>query len=76
METSERLASVETNIENIKEDVKDIKDLLNDQMKWQEKRFKELDRKYANKWVEKILIPVIVLALATLISLFNTSLAL
>ena len=76
METSERLASVETNIENIKEDVKEIKDLLNDQMKWQEKRFKELDRKYANKWVEKILIPVIVLALATLISLFNTSLAL
>ncbi len=76
METSERLASVETNIENIKEDVKEIKDLLNDQMKWQEKRFKELDRKYANKWVEKILIPVIVLSLATLISLFNTSLAL
>ena len=69
---AERLAKVETHISNIKEDVKDIKSLLNEQKQWQIQSAKEMDRKYANKWVEKILIPVIVLAIATVISLIKT----
>ncbi len=71
MEMAERLAKVETHISNIKEDVKDIKSLLNEQKQWQIQTAKEMDRKYANKWVEKVLISMLVLALATLFNYFK-----
>jgi len=72
MDINERLAKVETNISNIKEDIKEIKTMLNEQAKWQQEKLKEMDNKYASKWVEKILIPMIILAIATVISLIKT----
>ncbi len=68
---AERLAKVETHISNIKEDVKDIKSLLSEQKQWQIQTAKEMDKKYANKWVEKVLISMLVLAIATLFNYFK-----
>ncbi len=69
---NERLAKVETNIENIKEDVTEIKDMLNTHVLWEEKKYSEMERRYASKWVEKVLIGVILLAVGAVISLFRT----
>ena len=71
MTNNERLASVETNITNIKEDISEIKDLLNKQIKQGNKMYSNIDKRYAAKWVEKIVIASIVLTLGVLISLIK-----
>jgi len=71
METSERLASVETNIENIKEDVKEIKSLLNDQVKQQDRKFDILDKKFANKWVEKIVVALLIASIGLVVTIIK-----
>ena len=71
MTNNERLASVETNITNIKEDIGEIKKLLNEQIKQGNKIYSNIDKRYAAKWVEKLVIASIVLTLGVLISLIK-----
>ena len=71
MTQSERLASVETNITNIKEDISEIKNLLNKQITQTNKMYANIDKRYAAKWVEKLVIASIVLTIGALISLIK-----
>ena len=56
MDTNERLAVLETNTGNIKDDVQEIKDVLNEHVK----RDDLLDKRFASKWVEYIVTTLII----------------
>jgi len=57
---NERMARVETNIENIKEQVGEIKQMLTDHVNWENDKYDEMDKKFAPKWIEKFVIALIV----------------
>ena len=57
---NERMARVETNIENIKEDIIEIKNLLTEHVLWENEKYDEMDKKFSAKWVEKVVIGLIV----------------
>lgn len=57
-------AVLEEKISTIKEDIKELKDSMQQHIKWEQARYNEIDDKHAGKWVEKILITT----LAALIS--------
>ena len=57
---NERMARVETNIENIKEDIIEIKNLLTEHVVWENEKYDEMDKKFSAKWVEKVVIGLIV----------------
>ena len=57
---NERMARVETNIENIKEDIIEIKNMLSDHVIWESEKYDEMDKKFSAKWVEKVVIGLIV----------------
>lgn len=52
--TQERLAVIETKLETIQTDVADIKKALKEHVEWEDHKYKELDKKYASKIIEKI----------------------
>jgi len=54
--TGERLAKLETQMEHVIEDIEEVKDLIHEQ-----------DTKFANKWVEKIMIGLITFILISVI---------
>ena len=56
----ERMAKVETNIENIKEKVDEIKVMLTEHVNWEANKYEEMDKKFAPKWIEKFVIALIV----------------
>jgi hypothetical protein len=57
---NERMARVETNIENIKEQIGEIKEMLTDHVNWESDKYEEMDKKFAPKWIEKFVIALIV----------------
>lgn len=57
---NERMARVETNIENIKEQITEIKNMLIDHVDWESDKYEEMDKKFAPKWIEKFVIALIV----------------
>jgi len=68
---NERMARVETNINNIKEDVQEIKTMLTDHVLREDQKYKDLDKKYAPKWVERTLITLLLGIAITVISLIK-----
>lgn len=57
---NERMARVETNIENIKEQIGEIKQMLIEHVSWENDKYDEMDKKFAPKWIEKFVIALIV----------------
>lgn len=56
--TKERLAVIETEIKEIKNDVADIKKALTDHAKWEEEKYSTLKEEFASKWVERLTIAI------------------
>jgi hypothetical protein len=71
---NERMARVETNIENIKEDVQEIKAMLNDHVTWEEDKYSDLDKKYAPKWVQTTLITLLIGLALSVVSFISVTL--
>ena len=59
----ERMAKVETKIDDIKSNVSEIKRIVEKQ----DDKFENLNKKFASKWVEKVLIGVIIGAVIIII---------
>ena len=66
MESNEvRMARLEEKVDNIGSSVNELKDDLRDHVEWEgakyqdlNNRFDKLDKRFANKWVEKIVIAI------------------
>ena len=76
MGENERLARVETNIDNIKDSVSEIKEMLKSHIssdeKWHQQiasDFDDLDSRYAGKWTELILKGMLIAILGALVAL-------
>ena len=54
-------------ITHIKGDVKEIKNLLEDHIRWESQKYDSLKEEFASKWVEKVSIGVIGSVLTALI---------
>ena len=72
MTNEERIMKLETNLSNLKEDIdeiktavndksglKELRDMLKEHVDWEYAKYDEMDRKFANKWVEKLIIAII-----------------
>ena len=68
---NERMARVETNIDNIKEDVSEIKEMLTDHVHRETKRFDDMDKKFAAKWVQPAFVSLLIGIVITVISLIK-----
>ena len=60
-----RLATMEQKIDNLKEDIGDVKNAvtgiatdIKDHVKWEAEKYEKLDGKYSGKWVEKAIISI------------------
>jgi len=49
----ERLTMVETKIDMLHDDIKEIKNSLKEHVVWEEGKYTQMDGKYAGKWTEK-----------------------
>lgn len=67
----ERMACVETNIDNIKEDVAEIKIMMTNQMSRESKRFEDMDKKFAAKWVQPSFVTLLIGIVIAVISLLK-----
>jgi len=56
--TGERLVKIETDIGYIKESVDELHGNMNKHFEWSEKQIMVMDKKYANKWVEKAIVAI------------------
>ena len=54
-------------ISHIKDDVKDIKDMLAEHVTWETKKYDEIKDDFAAKWVEKAIIAVATSVVASVI---------
>lgn len=69
---TERMARVETNIDNIKEDVSEIKKMLEKHIDSEIERYEDMNKRFAPKWVQPTLVTLLVsVALAALASLIR-----
>jgi len=67
---SEKIASHETDITNIKEDIREIKHMLSDHVSWESDKYEKLEKKFASKWVESVIIFLVGGTALTMISFF------
>ncbi len=56
----ERLAIIETKLETLNSDISEIKAMLKDHTEWESKKYEELKRDTAGKWVETVTIGIII----------------
>jgi TolA-binding protein len=63
--TENRLTKMEQKIDDLKEDVIEVKDAIKeisndikDHVKWEAEKYEKLDSKYSGKWVEKAIISI------------------
>ena len=49
----EEFAVMKNELGHIKTDVADIKEAINKHIEWEAEKYEALDKKFANKWVEK-----------------------
>jgi hypothetical protein len=63
LKTENRLTIMEQKIDNLKEDISEVKDAvkaiandIKDHVKWEAEKYEKLDGKYSGKWVEKAVI--------------------
>ena len=68
----ERLAVVETKITNIHEDVKEIKAALAEHVKWEEEKYNSFEKRFANKWVEKAFIAILLIIITAVATAITT----
>lgn len=74
LENEHRMTRMETNLDNIKEDVGELKTMLSDHIKWEEQKYGGMEKKFAPKWVERFVIALILGGAVTLISLIKIGL--
>ena len=60
-----RLATMEQKIDNLKEDISDVKKAvkeiaqdIKDHVKWEAEKYEKLDTKYSAKWVESLTLTI------------------
>ena len=66
---NERMARVETNIDNIKEDVDEIKTMLKKNNTNETRQFTEMEERFAAKWVQTAFVTLLIGIIITVISL-------
>jgi len=66
---NERMARVETNIDNIKEDVDEIKTMLKKNNTNETRQFAEMEERFAAKWVQTAFVTLLIGIIITVISL-------
>jgi hypothetical protein len=66
LKTENRLTIMEQKIDNLKEDISEVKDAvkgiatdIKDHVKWEAEKYEKLDGKYSAKWVETGVIAII-----------------
>ena len=65
----ERMTRVETNIDNIKEDVDEIKTMLKENNTNETRQFAEMEERFAAKWVQTAFVTLLIGIIITVISL-------
>ena len=65
VKTENRLTIMEQKIDNLKDDICDVKNDIkgiakdiNDHVKWETEKYEKLDNKYSGKWVESAIISI------------------
>jgi hypothetical protein len=66
---NERMVRVETNIDNIKEDVDEIKTILKKNNANEKNQFAEMEEKFAAKWVQTAFVTLLIGIIITVISI-------
>ena len=66
---AERMAKIETKVENIETVITEIKAMLKDHVDWEATKYSEMDAKYSGKWVEKAIIGISIAVVSGIIVL-------
>jgi len=66
---NERMARVETNIDNIKEDVDEIKTMLKKNNANETSQFAEMEERFAAKWVQTAFVTLLIGIIITVVSI-------
>lgn len=65
------MAKMEQQVENIDKGVERIEDALKEHIKWEDHKYEEMDKRFSGKWVEKVLVGVLILLLGGILVIAN-----
>jgi nucleoside diphosphate kinase len=71
VECKTSIAVIETKIEAMSVDIIELKDMLSEHVTWEEHKYKDMEKSFAGKWVEKIVIGVVLVAMTAIITLIS-----
>ena len=54
----QRFTMLETKLDNLIDDVKEISKDIKDHIRWEGEKYEKLDSKYSGKWVEKLTLTI------------------
>jgi hypothetical protein len=70
---NERVAKMEQQVENIEKAVNRIEEAMVRHVGWEADKYDEMDKKFSGKWVEKVVIGVILVLIGSIFTVLNTT---